>query len=307
VQRIEHTFKAMGGPCRFRLEVSDSFDPASALQAAEAEVRRLESKYSRYTDDSLTTQINRAAGSGSATPIDAETAALLNYANTLWRESDGLFDLTSGVLRAAWDFKSGRLPEQSDLAPLLSLVGWSDIVFDESSVYLPRPGMEIDFGGCVKEYAADSAAAVLGTNGVTVALVDLAGDMAAVGAPGGKLGWPVGIRHPAKATEAIAQLVLPPGALASSGDYERCITIDGVRYGHILNPRTGWPVQGLVAVSVLAPQCLVAGSSATIAMLREANEALAWLEALGLPWFAVDAKMNCYGTLAPDTGASDTD
>ena len=303
MQRIEHSFKAMGGPCRLRLEVPDDFDPAAALSAAEQEVRRLEAKYSRYTEDSLTTAINRAAGSKIATPIDAETAGLLNYADTVWRESNGLFDLTSGVLRQAWDFKSGRLPAQADIQPLLALVGWREVEFSATEVYLPRAGMEIDFGGCVKEYAADSAAAALRSHGVPAALVDLAGDMATVGSPVGTRGWPVGIRHPAKTSEALAQVTLPEGALASSGDYERCIVIDGERYGHILNPLTGWPVRGLVAVSVLAPQCLVAGSSATIAMLHEAEEALAWLETLGLPWFAVDAQLNCYGSLgseAPD-------
>lgn len=297
MQRIEHSFKAMGGPCRLRLEVPEGFEPAAALNAAEQEVRRLEAKYSRYTDDSLTTAINRAAGSHIPTPIDPETAGLLNYADTVWRESNGRFDLTSGVLRRAWDFKSGRLPAQADIDPLLSLVGWGAVEFDTNEVYLPRKGMEIDFGGCVKEYAADSAAAVLRRQGVDVALVDLAGDMATLGSPAGARGWPVGIRHPAKTAEALAQVYLPEGALASSGDYERCIVIEGERYGHILDPRSGWPVRGLVAVSVLAPQCLVAGSSATIAMLHEADDALAWLETLGLPWFAVDAQLACYGSL----------
>jgi thiamine biosynthesis lipoprotein len=96
----------------------------------------------------------------------------------------------------------------------------------------------------------------------------------------------------------LAGVHLPEGGLASSGDYERCLHIDGKRYGHILHPRTGWPVQGLVAVSVLAEQCLVAGSSATIAMLKPAGEALDWLDNLGLPWLAIDADLNCHGSLA---------
>lgn len=298
MQRVEHSFKAMGGPCRLRLEVSDSQDPSLPIAAAEAEVRRLEEKYSRYTQDSLTTQINRAAGSGIPVPIDSETAGILQYADTLWRESNQRFDLTSGVLRRAWDFKSGLLPQQEALDELLPLVGWQHVAWDEESISLPAAGMEIDFGGCVKEYAADSAAAKLRDNGVRAALVDLAGDMAATGKPIDAKGWPVGIRHPALKTEAAAIVSLPEGGLASSGDYERCMTVDGKRYGHILNPLTGWPVDGLVAVSVLAPQCLVAGSSATIAMLQDTAAGLAWLDSLGLPWFAADADLNFYGTLA---------
>lgn len=297
MQRIEHTFKAMGGPCRLRLEVANGVDPEPAIASAEGEVRRLEAKYSRYTDDSLTTQINRAAGSGAPVPIDPETAGLLQYADTLWRESDGRFDLSAGVLRRAWNFKSGVLPPQSVIEQLLPLVGWEKVQWDAASVYLPAVGMEIDFGGCVKEYAADSAAALLRKHGVRAALVDLAGDMVAVGVPRGAQGWPVGIRHPAHKGEAAARLDLPEGGLASSGDYERCIVVETKRYGHILNPETGWPVAGLVAVSVLAPQCLVAGSCASIAMLKDSADALEWLHALGLPWFAVDADLKFHGTL----------
>lgn len=290
----------MGGPCRLRVEVPEGIDAAPALAAAEAEVRRLEARYSRYLDDSLTARINAAAGSGEPTPIDAETGALLNYADTAWRESGGLFDLTSGVLRRAWDFRSGSPPAPGVVDALLPLVGWGEVQWDATAVYLPRAGMELDFGGCVKEYAADSAAMCLRRAGVAAALVDLAGDLAAVGVPAGREGWPVGIRHPERRDGALAHLLLPEGALASSGDYERCIEVDGVRYGHILHPATGWPVRGLVAVSVLAPQCLVAGSSATIAMLQPADEALAWLARLGLPWMAVDAELQVHGTVAPD-------
>lgn len=301
MQRIEHTFTAMAGPCRLRLEVEENTLHATrqaAVNAAVSEVQRLERKYSRYTQDSLTTKINRAAGSGSPIPLDDETAGLLNYAHTLWQESGGAFDLTSGVLRRAWDFKSGIIPEAQAVERVLPLVGWDQVQRENGAVYLPQAGMELDFGGCVKEYAADSAAAVLRKHGVSAALVDLAGDMSAVGCPENSAGWPVGIRHPIEKEKAAAHVTLPEGGLASSGDYERCIIIDGHRYGHILHPHTGWPVKGLVAVSVLASQCLVAGSSATLAMLQSADEALAWLEGLGLPWFAIDAQMNCHGRLS---------
>jgi len=301
MERVEHSFKAMGGPCRLRLEAAGAAQARLAIDAAVAEVQRLERKYSRYTADSLTTAINRAAGKSVA--IDAETAALLGYANTAWRESGGLFDLTSGVLRRAWNFRSGGVPAQTAIDELLPLVGWERVRWDERSVCLPA-GMELDFGGCVKEYACDSAVAELRRHGIAAALVDLAGDMAALGAPSGADGWPVGIRHPGRRDAAVAVVKLPPGGLASSGDYERCVMIDGRRFGHILHPRTGWPVSGgLVAVSVLAPQCLVAGSSATIAMLRPARDAMDWLRSLGLPWLAIDTDLHCHGTLAGEGGS----
>ena len=297
MQRIEHSFKAMGGPCRLRLEADDTGSADLAIASAVDEVQRLELKYSRYLENSLTSKINHSAGSGTPVPIDEETVGLLSYANTLWQQSEGLFDITSGVLRQAWDFKSGQCPPQSAIDALLPLVGWDKVQWDQDSVYLPLFGMEVDFGGCVKEYAADSAAIKLRSPGVLAGLVDLAGDMAAFGVPSGSSGWPVGIRHPQEKDAAIAHVLLSGGGLATSGDYERCLEIDGKRYSHILHPGTGWPTQGLIAVSVLAEQCIVAGSTATIAMLKPAQEALVWLENLGLPWMAIDAKMRCHGSL----------
>lgn len=294
---FEHQFRAMGGPCRLRFACADDGLAGRVVTAAETEVRRLEQKYSRYLPDSLTSTINRAAGAQQSVPVDDETAAMLGFAHTLWQQSDGLFDLTAGILRRAWDFRSGRLPAQSAIDRLLPLIGWQQVQWDASSIRLPEAGMEIDFGGCVKEYACDSAAAVLARHGIERGLVDLAGDMAVVGSGCALEPWPVGIRHPRGSGAAIASFNLAAGALASSGDYERCMVIAGRRYGHILSPLTGWPVQGLAAVSIAAPQCLVAGGSATIAMLKPEGEALAWLAELGLPWFAVDSAMACHGEL----------
>jgi FAD:protein FMN transferase len=297
MQKIDHQFKAMGGPCRLRLECADGAVGGRAVAAAEAEVRRLEQKYSRYLPDSLISRINSQAGAGTAVRIDQETAGLLGFAHTLWQQSGGLFDLSAGILRRAWDFSSGRLPTQTRIDQLLPLIGWDKVRWDETSICLPHAGMEIDFGGCVKEYASDSAAAVLASHGVERGLVDLAGDMAVVGAGSVAAPWPIGIRHPVAGGQAVAGIELSRGGLASSGDYERCLTIDGRRYGHILSPVTGWPVRGLTAVSVVAPQCLVAGGSATIAMLKPEAQALDWLEDLGLPWLAIDAGQVCHGSL----------
>lgn len=297
VLHYDHRFRAMGGPCRLRFDCEDDAVASTVVAEVEAEVQRLEKKYSRYLPDSLTSQINAAAGSG-ALAIDEETAGLLGFAQTLWQQSGGLFDLTAGVLRRAWNFKSGQLPAQSSLDGLLPCVGWDRVEWDRDCIRLPLPGMEIDFGGCVKEYASDSAAAVLVRNGIGRGLVDLAGDMAAVGAGSIAEPWPIGISHPRQSGAAIAHISLSEGGLASSGDYARCLLIDGRRYGHILNPATGWPVRGLVAVSVAASQCLVAGGSATIGMLQPEAEALSWLAELGLPWFAVDSDLNCHGVLA---------
>ena len=287
MQSFEHSFSAMGGPCNIRIVCPQARTALAALSAAEAEVRRLESKYSRYLPNSITSSINGNAGIAPVA-IDEETAGLLNYADTVWQESAGLFDLTSGVLRHAWDFRSGLIPERKTIESLLAKVGWQRLQWTQSSAFLTESGMELDFGGCVKEYAADSAANVLRQTGIQHALVDLAGDLASVGGQGSGQPWTIGVRHPQSRDQAVASLELVDQALASSGDYERFIEFEGKRYGHILNPLTGWPVEGLAAVSVTGPQCLVAGSAATLAMLKPEREAIAWLHTLGLPWVAVD-------------------
>ncbi len=307
MQHFEHRFTAMGGPCTLRLDCEHESEALQALAAAEAEVRRLEQKYSRYLDDSVTSMVNRRAGSGRVTAIDAETAGLLHYGQTLWEQSGGMFDLTSGVLRRAWNFRSGQLPTTDAVRSLLPLIGWDRVQWDDSGVLLSRRGMELDFGGCVKEYAADAAAAVLRSAGMGHALVDLAGDMTATGGRADGAPWYVGIRNPARPEQAVAGVELTAGGLASSGDYERCIEIAGRRYGHILDPRSGWPVAGLVAVSVSAPQCLVAGSSATLAMLMAEDEALAWLASLGLPWIALDRSAALHSSPDWSRGVSASD
>lgn len=289
MQRVEHHFVAMGGPACFHIDTQDIEHAEAAIAAAVKEVRRLERKYSRYLPDSLASRINSAAGSGCPVAIDRESALLLEMAHTLWLQSDHLFDPTSGVLRRAWNFQSGRPPLQRELDALLTLVGWHRVQRELATVYLPTPGMELDFGGFVKEYAVDCAAEIMRSLDVDSALVNLAGDMAAIGNQGNGVPWRVGIRGSGRSKGPVSWIELSGSAVASSGNYERCIDWQGRRYGHILHPGTGWPVEGLASASIAAPQCLVAGVSTTVAMLLPTERALDWLSGLGLPWLAIDA------------------
>ena len=271
----------MGSPCEAQLFASSEKDAAAAFEAVVGEVERLEQLYSRYRADSFLSEINRAAASGAAIEVDAETALLLDYADTCFRESKGLFDISSGILRRAWDFKAGKAATEQELASLLPLVGWDKIRWDRPTLAFWVAGMELDLGGVVKEYAVDRASSLLLERGLTSGFVNLGGDVRVLGPrPGGER-WRVGIRHHRNRGGVAALVEMDRGALASSGDYERCIVIDGVHYGHILNPTTGWPTRTLAAVSVVADLCLVAGSAATIAMLKDEG-GIAWLEALGL-------------------------
>jgi thiamine biosynthesis lipoprotein len=283
-----HRFRAMGSPCEIRVygETRRRCDELARLGIDET--LRLETKYSRYRDDSVTSAINASAGDASGLEVDAETARLLDYAATAWRESGGLFDATSGVLRRVWDWKSGRVPAQAEIDAVLERVGWQKVDWRRPRLVLPIAGMELDFGGFVKEYAADRVADLCRAAGAKHGLVDLGGDLAVIGPHPDRSPWLVGIRDPRDPKHAMATVQLLGGGIATSGDYERGMTVDGVRYTHVLDPRTGWPVRGLRSVSVAARRCLIAGTATTVAMLKGAADGPRWLEELGLPSLYMD-------------------
>lgn len=288
----------MGSVCEVRLYADDAPTAQSQAEVAQAEVRRLEKNYSRYLDDSVTSRINRSAGNVRGVDVDDETAGLIDYAKSAWEQSDGLFDITSGVLRRVWDFKTGRIPTPAEIDNTLQLIGWDKLRWRSPHLVLPSAGMELDFGGYVKEYAADRAAQVCRDAGARHGFVELGGDIALIGPHPDGAPWEVGVRNPRDPEVAIAQISLSSGGIASSGDYERFFERDGKRYCHILNPLTGWPVYGLAGVSVTAEQCLIAGTATTIAMLKGSSEGPEWLEQLGLRHLHIDTQGKIGGNLA---------
>jgi FAD:protein FMN transferase len=292
----------MGSRCEVRLYAHDEARASACAQASIADVRRLDAKYSRYRSDSVTAEINRVAKVGGAIDVDLETATLLDYAETCFEQSDGLFDITSGVLREAWHSERKTLPDPGLLKALLARVGWSKVRWSRPRLAFGVAGMELDFGGVVKEYAADRAAVICAEAGFRHGLVDLGGDVKIIGPHPDGAPWIVGIQHPRDSDAVMATLDLFHGAVATSGDYERFIEIDGRRYSHILSPRTGKPVRGLAGVSVVAEECVVAGSATTIAMLMEERGG-AWLEEVGLPHVFMNGDMRIGGTLAPGFSA----
>jgi FAD:protein FMN transferase len=289
-------FQAMGTRCDIQLFSRTAEAAKNAADAAIADVQRLEARYSRYKTDSFLSEINRAAAVGGSISVDKETASLLDYALTCYQQSDGLFDITSGILRRAWKFDQGKLPEQALIDGLLDKVGWHKVTWKKDKLKFSVPGMEIDFGGVVKEYAVDRAAALCYAQGIKHGVINLGGDIKVIGPRADGNPWRVGIQHPRNKGAVLDNLLLNEGALACSGDYERCIVINGVRYGHVLNPKTGWPVRHLASVSVVGDFCVVAGSASTIAMLKE-DKGPDWLKNLRLPHLWVDVNGETGGTL----------
>lgn len=289
-------FSAMGSPCEVHAYASSASLAGQVAREVEEEVKRLERRYSRYRADSVVTAINSVASVGGELTVDEETAGLLDYAFACHRKSSGLFDITSGLFRQVWNFSGASIPYPHDIDRLLPFVGMDKLLWDPPLLGFEVSGMEIDLGGIVKEYAADCAKEICSDFDIGHALIDLGGDIRVVGPHPGGSPWRIGIRNPRDPDVALKTIDLTKGALASSGDYERFLEVDGKRYCHLINPQTGWPVQGLAGVSVVAESCLVAGSIASIAMLKQ-FDGIDWLAGLGVDCLWMDAGMHVGGTL----------
>jgi FAD:protein FMN transferase len=259
-------FTAMASPCEVLLSSADHSAALEMGTLAALEVRRIEKKFSRYRDDSVTAWIHEYRGT--RIEVDEETSSLIDFASRCFELSDGLFDITSGVLRRAWKFDgSDRVPEPVAIRNLLCLVGFDKLEWRSPHLLLPA-GMELDFGGIGKEYAVDRAYELLAAARSAPFLINFGGDLRA-NRPPPHGPWQVGIERPDTDREATMILDLEHGALATSGDSRRYLLKDGVRYGHILDPRTGWPVPDAPrSVTVAASSCTEAGLLSTLALLN---------------------------------------
>jgi FAD:protein FMN transferase len=274
-------FHAMGGPCEVLAGVDEEATARRIADAVAACAWRIEHKFSRYRSDNIIARINASAGEPVA--VDDETANLLDFAALMHRLSDGLFDITSGVLRKAWSFDGGhRVPTREQIDALLPLVGWSKVKWIPPMFTL-LPGMQIDLGGIGKEYAVDQATQRAAQLSDAPVLVNFGGDLAVTRARQGVRPWRVGIEGIGAGSTRTSNLVnLTLGAMATSGDTYRYVESEGRRLPHILDPRNGWPVRNAPrSVTVAAPRCTHAGMLSTLAMLRGAD-AESFLESEGV-------------------------
>ncbi|MEK7865230.1 MAG: FAD:protein FMN transferase [Planctomycetota bacterium] len=243
----------------------------SDVDAAFREVARLEKVLSHYRADSELSLALRVARTGPARLGD-DLFECLMAARRAWEASGGVFDPTVAPLVEAWGFKGGggRVPTEAELKAALARVGFGHVTLDPDrrTMALDRPDVSLDLGAIGKGYAVDRAAAMLRARGVKVALVDFTGNMYAMGAPPGEEGWPVLLRHPRNPESSLGVVFLKDRAISTSGDYEKCVVIDGKRYHHILDPRTGRPSETACQSTVLAATATEADAlSTTICVL----------------------------------------
>ncbi len=251
----------MGTWASLTLVTTDSAAVASLARETLSVFHDVDSLMSNWTNVSEVARINREAARGTIS-IHPEVADVVALALQVARESDGAFDITVEPLVRLWGFIGGKphVPPQQEVNAALQLVGYQKVRFDAgaATIQFARDGVRIDLGGIAKGYSVDLAADRLRDAGVSDALVDLSGNMVALGDSPSHAGWTVGIRDPSGTLPYVARVGLRNEAVATAGNYEQFVEADGKRYGHILDPRTGYSVRGLSSVTVVAATAFAA-------------------------------------------------
>ena len=263
----------MASPCQILVDapqanLAEEARIRVAMEKVQTEALRIEHKFSRYRTDNVMASINESQGE--VISVDDETGKLLDFAYQCFQMSEGLFDITSGVLRKAWRFDgSDNVPDQKSVDELMPFIGLDRVSWQKPKLILPK-GMELDFGGIGKEYAVDRCLQIAKDHCNFPILTNFGGDLAASGPRHDNQPWQVGIESVGGGQPAM--LSLKKGAMATSGDARRFLLKDGVRYSPILNPKTGHSIiDAPSSVTVTAPTCIQAGLMSTMALLQGAN------------------------------------
>ncbi len=276
------SFPALGTTCEVQYAAPGGATQATTFErAVVAWVAAFEAKYSRFRSDSLVSRINAAAGL-EWIEIDPEMEGLLKLCDNLHFMTQGVLDPTALPLIKLWNYKaeSPRLPTSAEIDETRTLVGWKNVQRTPGKVFLPVRGMALDFGGFGKEYAVDIAAQIATDHGIPSALVDFGHDLRAVGVPPDRPAWHIGLEDPQNPGTHNASLAIIGKGVASSGDYIRRFVVEGRRYGHIIDPRTGRPVaNGCLQATVVAASCLQAGVLATTAFVLGVPKGIDFIQA----------------------------
>ena len=274
------SFPALGTTCEVQYASPKLGPPALAFEfAAVSWVQSFELKYSRFKPTSLVSAINAAAGR-SWVEVDEGTEELFRLCDNLHVMTRGVLDPTALPLIKLWNWKAERpaIPRPEDIAAARRLTGWTKVQRAPGRVFLPEPGMALDFGGFGKEYAVDIIAHTAAVYGIGDVLVDFGHDLRALGRPPGRPAWHIGLEDPVQPGKTAGSIAVTGKGVASSGDYVRCFKLEGRRYGHIIDPRTGWPVaNGCLQATVVAGTCLQAGVLSTTAFVLGLKEGVEFI------------------------------
>ncbi len=285
---------SMGTLFEMTAYASDKYKVEKAFNEVFKELNRLDYLMSNYKDDSALSKINKNAASG-PTDCDKELAYVIEQSLQYSNVTDGAFDITIGPLMKKWGFfkKQGQVPDKGEIESTLQSVSYKNITIEESvkkslskdpgtikTVYFKNAGTEIDLGGIGKGYAVDKAVKVLKGNGIDSALINFAGNIYTYGTPPGKDSWVIGLQHPRKSEGLLGTFEIKNRAVSTSGDYEKFFTIDGKRYSHIIDPRTGNPVKGIVSVTIVTDSATRADALSTGGFVLGLEKGMALIEKL---------------------------
>ncbi len=275
-------FPALGTLCEVQYASQDDRLASDFEKSVVSWVNGFEARYSRFRSESLISRINAAAGK-EWVDIDADMEVMLKLCDSLHFMTQGIMDPTALPLIKMWDYKATnpRVPDAKALQAALALVGWKKVQRQPGKIFLPSPGMALDFGGFGKEYAVDFVAQLAADRGIAAALVDFGHDLRALRAPPGRPAWHIGLEDPQRPGSTRGSLAIVNRGVASSGDYLRCFVVDGKRYGHIIDPRTGWPVaNGCTQATVVASSCLQAGVLSTTAFVLGVPRGIEFIQSI---------------------------
>src|SRR6478735_7622329 len=265
------SFAALGTTCEIQYVAPHGMQRSEPFeQAAIQWVMAFEARYSRFRPTSLISQINAAAGRDWI-KVDHEMEQLFTLCDAVYQMTDGVLDPTILPLMKLWNWKAEHpvVPGPGEIAQARALIGWSKVQRRPGRVFLPEAGMALDFGGFGKEYAVDIVAQIAVDHGIADVLVDFGHDLRVLGQPPGRPAWHIGLEDPLRPGQSAGSLAIRGNrGIASSGDYVRCFHANGRRYGHIIDPRTGWPVSnGCLQATIVADTCLQAGVLSTSAFV----------------------------------------
>ncbi|WP_117882008.1 FAD:protein FMN transferase [Aureibaculum luteum] len=260
------TLKLMGSRFDISVIANDSLEGNSYITTAIKEIKRIEQLISSWDANSQTSEINRNAGINPV-KVDKELFDLIERALAISKLTDGAFDISYASMDHIWKFDGlmTKMPSEESIKASVAKVGYQNIVLDKNkqTVYLKLKGMKIGFGAIGKGYAADKAKQLLINKGVKGGIINASGDMNTWGRqPNGDY-WKVAITNPLNKKNAFGLLPIKNGAVVTSGNYEKFVAINGKRYSHIIDPRTGYPSSGIISVTVFAPKAELADALAT--------------------------------------------
>ena len=273
----------MGSPFAITVIHEDNEKAWEGIRAAEKEIDRIEKLISSWQESSQTSAINRAAGK-EAVKVDAELFQLISRAQKVSQLSGGAFDISYASMDRIWKFDGSmnELPSPQAIENSVAHIDYEKVLLDpnKQTVFLQEEGMKIGFGAIGKGYAANRAKSILQEMGINSGMVNAGGDLIAWGTEEDGSPWKIALADPTKEKQVLAWLEVDNKAVVTSGDYERFVELEGKRYAHIIDPRSGWPVQGLKSVSIICPDAEIADALATTVFVLGKEKGLELVEKL---------------------------